>query len=89
MWNRRWSFGSKGKKKKKEEEVDDEGDFGAQFEDEEFGTSSTKRTLPVVQFKGPNSISIQLSGPHTFAIVGRNKKIRDELSKIPGSRHGK
>lgn len=88
MFKKRWSYGAKGKKKKAKEESDDEGDFGAELGDEEFEVSSSKRALPFVRYKGPNAITFQLSGPHTFAVVGRNKKIREELSRIAGARQG-
>lgn len=88
MFKKRWSFGAKGKKKKAKEESDDEGDFGAELDGDEFDASSSKRAMPPPLHKGPNSITFQLSGPHTFAVVGRNKKIRDELAKIAGAKHG-
>lgn len=88
MFKKRWSFGAKGKKKKAKEESDDEGDFGAELEGDEFEPTSSKREMPPPPHKGPNSVTFQLSGPHTFAVVGRNKKIRDELAKIAGAKLG-
>lgn len=88
MFKKRWAYAAKGKKKKEKETSDDEGEFGGELDDQEFGTTSSKRALPFPLHKGPNSITFQLSGPSTFAVVGRNKKIRDELAKLAGARFG-
>lgn len=88
MFKKRWYQAAKGSKKKEKKPSDEEGDFGGQFlGNEEFDSPNTK--LPPAAFKGPNAITFQLSGPDKFAVVGRNQKIRSELKKMVGSRHGK
>jgi len=87
MFKKKWYSASKGSKKKEKQEEVDEGDFGSEFLDEEFEADSAKRVLPPPLYKGPNSVTFQLSGPRSFAVVGRNKTIRDAVKKMVGSRH--
>jgi hypothetical protein len=91
MHRQHWFSHSKGAKKKggngKKEADDDIGEFGAEFESASV-SNSTNRWQPQKIFKGPNSVTIQLSSPSTFAIEGRNKKIRDTIKAMVGSRLG-
>ena len=91
MFKKRWFGHSKGGTKKsghdKKETEDDIGNFGAEFE-QPGSRNSTNQWQSQKIFKGPNSITFQLSGPSSFAIIGRNKKIRDTLKAMVGSRQG-
>lgn len=88
MFKKKWYMAAKGSKKKATKEEDVEGDFGSEFLDKEFEAGSSKQTLPPTPYKGPNSITFQLSGPRSFAVIGRNRTIRDLLKRMDGSRHG-
>lgn len=88
MFKKKWFNASKGTKKKEKLEEDEEGDYGVEFIEEDFGAEYSNRILPPPAYKGPNSVTFQVSGPRSFAIVGRNKTIRDVLKKMVGSRLG-
>lgn len=88
MFKKKWYLAAKGSRNKKPTDNDQIGDFGTDISSAENEFTSRKQALPFLQHKGPNSVTFQLSGPQSFAVVGRNKKIREELNKLPGSRLG-
>lgn len=93
-WKRKW-FANKAKRQKDGSDAQNgkrkgnaqiKGEtslFGAEYSD----TPSAKQEIPSIA-KGPNSVTFQLIGPDTIAIVGRNERIRKSLSYIEGAKFG-